>query len=111
MKRRKIEVWKPIKQDPRYIVSSKGRIARLRKPWIKYGRGKQGYLYVRFGGREQIKQHKIHRLVAEAFLRKGEGKEIVNHKDGNHFNNKVENLKWVTQSENNKHAYKVGLRK
>ena len=49
----------------------------------------------------------IHRLVAQAFL--PNEKEQVNHKDGNKLNNHVDNLQWVTQSENMKHAYDTGL--
>jgi HNH endonuclease len=52
----------------------------------------------------------IHRLVAITFL-ENNGKTYVNHKDGIKTNNNVENLEYVTQSENVQHAYNTGLTK
>ena len=49
----------------------------------------------------------IHRLVAETFIPNPDGKETVNHKDGNKANNNVNNLEWATQSENNLHATRI----
>lgn len=59
----------------------------------------------------------VHRLVAMAFLGIPKGIEItntgkrmtVNHKDGNRFNNKIENLEWVTLEDNIRHAFNNDL--
>lgn len=45
------------------------------------------------------------RIVAYLFIPKPDGKDYVNHKDLNRQNNKVENLEWVSHSENIKHSY------
>lgn len=56
----------------------------------------KGYLFVSLKGR----QYRVHRLVANAFLPKKHGKEIINHKDENKQNNHVENLEWCDAAYN-----------
>ena len=51
----------------------------------------------------------VHRLVANAFIPNPENKRCINHKDGNKKNNNINNLEWVSYSENMKHAYRTGL--
>ena len=63
-----------------------------------------GYKIVRLMINGKSKGFSVHRLVAQAFLKNPNNLPIVNHKDGNKLNNKVNNLEWVTQSENRKHA-------
>ena len=54
---------------------------------------------------------KIHRLVATHFLICVDETHVVNHKDGIKTNNRVDNLEWVSRSENAKHAFRLGLNK
>jgi len=51
----------------------------------------------------------LHRLIALAFIHNPENKQQVNHIDGNKLNNKLENLEWVSNKENQIHKYKIGL--
>lgn len=108
----KNERWLPIGDYPNYIVSNMGRIARVRELWKKgSNRGKHDYLYFRMSIKyTRQPQLRVSRVVATAFLKKKHKTDVVNHKDGNPLNNKVENLEWCTVSENNFHAYRTGLR-
>lgn len=103
-----MEIWKNI-QSFNYSISNKGRVksdktGRILKPWAQSRLDKDSYLQIGLM-REGIR-HKflIHRLVAQAFIENPDGKSQVNHKDLNRLNNLVENLEWVTASENVKHS-------
>lgn len=51
----------------------------------------------------------VHRLIAENFIPNPHNLPMVNHKDGNKWNNNISNLEWVTASENAQHAHTQGL--
>ena len=74
---------------------------------------KNGYcqVAVSLGSRGNLKVFRIHKAVAETFIPNPESKPEVNHKDGNKLNNSVNNLEWMTGSENLHHAYQNGLAK
>lgn len=67
-----------------------------------------GYIHVPI---TRGKNMQVHRLVAEAFIPNPENKPFVNHIDGNKTNNRVDNLEWVTNRENQRHAIDVLGRK
>lgn len=55
------------------------------------------------------KNYLVHRLVAEAFLKREKETDVVNHIDGNKKNNNVNNLEWISQKENVGHAIRIGI--
>lgn len=68
-----------------------------------------GYLHCELSYNKERYKKRVHRLVAEMFIDNPSNKPYVNHIDGNKMNNNVNNLEWVTNSENVKHAYKNNL--
>lgn len=110
------EIWKPILGNDKYFISNKGRVKRFAERYNSYyllqpqlsGKEKK-YLQIEIPN----KRYKVHRLVGFTFLNDSWSKErnTINHIDGNTLNNCVENLEWVSQSENNKKAYELGKRK
>ena len=78
---------------------------------LNYNKSNRGYLQVCLTKDGKSKTYTVHRLVAKAFLPNLKNKRQVNHIDGNKENNSIDNLEWVTSSENNKHAFITGLNK
>lgn len=60
-----------------------------------------GYLIVSLSKNGEITPHRVHRLVAEAFIPNLEGKPCIDHINGVRDDNRVENLRWCTKLENN----------
>lgn len=71
----------------------------------KYAEGYQ-YYSISKGNRKCLKV-KVHRAIALTFLPNPHGYSFVNHINGIKNDNRLENLEWVTASENNLHAYRV----
>lgn len=96
------ETWKSINGFPKYQVSNQGRIKNIESGRIFTGtKDAFGYIHVRLiNPQGKYTLRKVHRLVAEAFLPNPEGKPIIDHRDGDKTNNTLDNLRWVTYSEN-----------
>jgi len=95
------EIWKKIDGYDNYSVSNLGNVRndmtnRILKAIIDV----HGYYTVNLYNNCHRKKHKIHRLVALAFIPNVENKECVDHKDNDKVNNKLENLRWATHQEN-----------
>ena len=106
------ETYKTIKDYPNYEVSGVGNVRNIVTGCVlRPGRNKNGYQQVNLYLNGKRKSQLIHRLVADAFIPNPENKRTVNHIDGDKTNNRAENLEWVSDSENIKHAFRVGLNK
>ena len=110
-----MEIWKEIKDyDGKYYVSNLGRIKSMpNKSWSTERILKpvnQTYSFIDLCKDAKVKKLTIHRIVAIAFIENPLNKPEVNHINGNKHDNRVENLEWVTKSENQLHAIKSGLR-
>ena len=95
------------KETENYIIYSNGKVfSKRRNKFLNGSTDKYGYLIYQLGNKNRVKAH---RLIALSFIPNQENKPQVNHIDGNKKNNDVSNLEWVTNSENLKHAHKIGL--
>ena len=106
------EIWRDVAgYEGLYQVSSLGRVRSFHKDGrvLKPG-SKEGYLFVNLYRKGNVKNCKIHRLVAAAFISNPLNKPEVNHIDGNPSNNHADNLEWATRAENQRHAVATGLK-
>ena len=109
------EIWSDIKEyESWYQISNKGRIrsvdrtVKCKDGSIRFYKGKvmtcvkdkDGYNCTGLSKNGIIKNYRVHRLVAQAFIPNPENKPQINHKDENPANNHVCNLEWVTNQEN-----------
>ncbi len=102
------EIWLPMKRfEGYYEISNLGNIRRAKSKRLRRISYANIYPSIVLSVKGKHKTIRIHRLVAETFLPPVKGKTHVNHKNGNKNDNRVENLEWVTQAENNLHAYRV----
>lgn len=106
------EVWSYLKKRRNELGRIIGTITSDTGQKIKGSLDSKGYRYIHVRRKDGTRVcPKIHRLVALAFLPNDYEKPQINHIDGDKTNNRVENLEWCTNSENQLHAYNLGLNK
>lgn len=116
------EIWKEIDgYNGAYMISNLGRVKsvaryslqnhllpeRILQPCNIY----KGYLDVILSKNGKRKHEKIHRLVAKAFVPNPRNLNEVDHIDTNKSNNRWDNLRWVTHSENHLNPLTVELKR
>ncbi len=119
------EIWKDIKgYEGLYQISNLGRLKSMSKTWVCGEHGSvrvKGETIMKWGIADYYitvltyknfkKTIYLHKVLAEAFLPNPENKTYINHINGNKHDNRLENLEWCTSSENQIHAYKMGLKR
>lgn len=101
------EIWRDVVGfESHYEISNLGNIRRKRSKRQRMINYAQIYPTITLSANGVKKTYRVHRIVAKAFLPAIHGKSHVNHKNGDKTDNRAINLEWVTQAENNLHAYR-----
>ena len=112
------EEWRDVPvYESLYQVSSLGRVKRMKSGGgavigriLRGGLDSGGYYSVALYKNGVSKTHRIHVLVASAFLGERPAAHDINHIDGCKSNNRIGNLEYITRTENMKHAFRLGLK-
>ena len=99
----KTEQWKPVEGFEDYAVSNLGNVKSLKygkERILKPRKNKDGYLFVTLCKNGKMKNFKVHRLVASAFLPNPNNLPQVNHLDEVKTNNVVSNIEWCSAKYN-----------
>lgn len=95
-----------------YSINEQGVITNTTTMRIISQRNNRGYWVCNLYNDQRIeKTVKVHRLLGICFIPNPENKSQINHIDGDRSNYSLDNLEWVTPSENSLHAYRIGLAK
>ena len=115
------ETWTPLfEYEDYYLISNLGNVKSIdrkinnktyKSTMLKF-KDIRGYKNVGLSRNGKVKTKQVHRLVLLSFKYNPNYKNLqVNHIDGHKDNNNINNLEWVTPSENQKHSYLFGLQK
>lgn len=119
------EEWRDVVEyEGMYQVSSLGRVWSLtrkvngyygfitvRGRLLKPAKDKKGYYRVALSKNNTLTTFKVHRMVCSAFIPNPNEYPQVNHKNCIKTDNRVENLEWCNNSQNQIHAYANGSQK
>lgn len=103
-------MWKVSDLYPNYEVSDQGEVRNAKtKKLLSLKKKIRGYVYVHLHQDGKSKVVTVHRLIASAFIPNPNNLETVNHINYIKDDNRVENLEWMSYSENsgNKNPHKI----
>lgn len=98
-----MEIWKDVVgYEGLYKISNTGKVLNVKRNKLRsLIKDKDGYYQLGLSKNDVRTYHKVHRLVAIAFLENPNNLPVVNHKNEVKQDNRVENLEWCTQAYNN----------
>jgi|LGVF01.2.fsa_nt_gb hypothetical protein len=120
-------MWYDVKEYEKYLEIKIDGTIRSKPRWLKYERcgkkrqewykgkilkphkDKDGYLRISIKINNKSINLIVHRLLLQTFVSNPLNKPQVNHKNGIKDDNRIENLEWVTNKENQYHAKINGL--
>lgn len=109
-----MEEWKEIpgllSRYGKYYASADGRVKNEKGLILLVRPHYKGYKMVRVVCNGKERNFQVHRAVALAWLPNPDNKPQVNHKNGIKADNRLDNLEWCTNAENQRHAYDTGLK-
>lgn len=110
------EVFEVLKDFPKYEINRTGVVRSIKtkvplKHFLSDGYVKVGIYKEKENGVSTKPHARLHCLLAIQFISNPRNLPVVNHKDGDRGNFSLDNLEWVTSSENSQHAYDIGLTK
>lgn len=112
------EIWVNVKNfESRYKISNYGRVKTIYKCGEKFLKpriclihaNKKPLLVTLHKNGEKGQPYTLHKLVAIHFIPNPQNLETINHINGDKFNNKVNNLEWLSRQDNTRHALENGL--
>ena len=93
--------WKIVNEFPNYEINELGQVRNTKNNKIlSQSLSSRGYYQINIGG----KSRRTHRLLAIAFIENPNNLETINHIDGNKLNNSLDNLEWMSRSDNVIHS-------
>jgi hypothetical protein len=98
-----MEEWKPIEGYEDYQISNLGRVKSTKYGYdkiLKHSKDKHGYIRVWLYSDKIRKELLLHRLIALAFIPNPDNKLEIDHINRQKDDNRIENLKWVSRSDN-----------
>lgn len=95
---------KIVQDYPNYAVDEAGNVHNLKTKTLAIVSIVAGYASVWLRNESGGRSHKVHRLVARAYIDNPENKPEVNHLNSDKLDNRVSNLEWCTRRENIEHA-------
>lgn len=101
------EIWRDIDVCQwKYEVSSFGNIRHKKNKKNLTQNLAFWYVHQTLSDNGYPKRFRLHRIIAQVFIPNANNKPYVNHKNWIKHDNRIENLEWVTASENNQHSHK-----